>query len=125
MKIILTHEESEKYFYNALCNSLGYVDGYGLEMDFKRKDYKSAKDKLKNPCYEDILMQILRDGNKLTLVDFEGDGDQTKSITLADVHSRVQETPIRHLMNMIEENDDAETGDVILQQVFYQEIVFG
>jgi hypothetical protein len=125
MKIILTHEESEKYFYNALCNSLGYVDGYGLEMDFKREDYKSAKNKLKNPCYEDILMQILRDGNKLTLVDFEGDGDQTKSITLADVHSRVQETPIRHLMNMIEENDDAETGDVILQQVFYQEIVFG
>jgi hypothetical protein len=125
MKIILTHEESEKYFYNALCNSLGYVDGYGLEMDFKHEDYKSAKNKLKNPCYEDILMQILRDGNKLTLVDFEGDGDQTKSITLADVHSRVQETPIRHLMNMIEENDDAETGDVILQQVFYQEIVFG
>jgi hypothetical protein len=125
MKIILTHEESEKYFYNALCNSLGYVDCYGLEMDFKREDYKSAKNKLKNPCYEDILMQILRDGNKLTLVDFEGDGDQTKSITLADVHSRVQETPIRHLMNMIEENDDAETGDVILQQVFYQEIVFG
>jgi hypothetical protein len=125
MKIILTHEESEKYFYNALCNSLGYVDGYGLEMDFKHEDYKSAKNKLKNPCYEDILMQILRDGNKLTLLDFEGDGDQTKSITLADVHRRVQETPTRHLMNMIEENDDAETGDVILQQVFYQEIVFG
>ncbi len=78
MKIILTHEESEKYFYNALCNSLGYVYGYGLEMDFKGEDYKSAKSKLKNPCYEDGLMQILRDGNKLTLVDLEGDGLRMK-----------------------------------------------
>jgi hypothetical protein len=125
MKIILTPQESEEYFHNALCNGLYYIDGYGLEMDYKEEDYKSAKKKLQTPCYEDVLMQILRDGNQLTMIDVEGDGDQTKSITLADVHQRVQETPLRHLMAMIEENDDAETGDAIIQQVFFQEIIFG
>lgn len=124
MKVILTHEESENFFYNALCNSLGYVQGYGLELDFKKADYQSAKAKLESPCYEDVLMQILRDGNKLTLVDLEC-AEYTESITLADVHERVQNAPFDHLYNMITENDDAETGDVIIQWVFYQEVIFG
>lgn len=124
MKVILTHEESETFFHSALCNSLGYVQGYGLELDFKKEDYQSAKAKLESPCYEDVLMQILRDGNKLTLVDLEGSG-YIKSITLNDVHENVQNAPFYHLCNMINENDDAETGDVIIQWVFWQEIVFG
>lgn len=124
MKVILTHEESENFFYNALCNSLGYVQSYGLELDFKKADYQSAKAKLESPCYEDVLMQILRDGNKLTLVDLEC-AEYTKSINLNDVHENVQNAPFDHLCNMINENDDAETGDVIIQWVFYQEIIFG
>ena len=34
MKIILTHEESEKYFHNALCNGLDYLTSYGIDVDF-------------------------------------------------------------------------------------------
>ena len=125
MKITLTPQESEEYFYNALCNGLGYVEGYGLGLDYKNQDYNAAKDKLTNPCYEDVLMQMLRDGNELTLIDHEGEGDMTRSITIEDVHEQVQNTPLHHLTNMIEENDDAETADVIIQTVFYNEIVFG
>ena len=125
MKITLTPQESEEYFYNALCNGLGYVCGYGLELDYENQDYNAAKNKLTNPCYEDVLMQMLRDGNKLTLIDHEGEGDMTRSITIEDVHEQVQNTPLHHLTNMIEENDDAETADVILQTVFYKEIIFG
>lgn len=127
MKITLTPKESEQYFYNALCNAVGtnYMDGYGLEMSFFNRDYLAAKEKLQSPCYEDVLMQILRDGKKLTFVDNESEGDMTRSITLADVHERVQLTPFQHLKDMIEENDDATTADVILQTVFFQEVVFG
>jgi hypothetical protein len=125
MTITLTPTESEEYFYNALCNGLGYISGYGLAIDFEKKDYAAAKSKLKNPCYEDVFMQILRDGGTLTLVDEEGDGDMTRTITLNDVHERVPKTEMSHLMDMVNENDDATTADVILQTVFFNEIIFG
>ncbi|MCP3699425.1 MAG: hypothetical protein GY920_12840 [Aliivibrio sp.] len=70
-------------------------------------------------------MQILRDGGELKLVDDEYDGEYNKSITLKDIHDKVQQTPIEHLMDAINENDDACTADVILQTVFYGEVIFG
>ena len=125
MKIILEPAESETYFYNALCNGLGYIcSGYGLLYDYDNDDYIAARKALENPCIEDVLMQILRDGKTLSLVDEEG-GEDKWTITLADVHERVSNTPTVHLMNMINENDDAETADVILQVVFMKEIIFG
>jgi len=125
MKITLTPQESEEYFLNAMCNGLGYVQDYGLGLDYEQKDYTEAKEKLTNPCYEDVLMQILRDGNRLTMVDVEGEGDMTRSICLQDIHERVQNTPHEHLMDMVDENDDVVTADVILQTVFFSDIIFG
>jgi hypothetical protein len=124
-QVILTKEESEEYFLNALCNGLFYFGGYGLDVECDDAEYKAAKDKLSAPCYEDVWMQVLRDGGKLTAVDIEGDGDMTRSITLKEVHERVQLTPFHHLQAMIEECDDAETADVILQTVFFEDIIFG
>ena len=125
MKVTLTKKESEDLFHTSLCSGLGYIDGYGLKLDYSNSDYKNAKSKLDSPCYEDILMQILRDGGKLKLVDREYDGEYSKAITLKDVHTMVQETPLEHLMDAINENDDACTADVILQTVFYGEVIFG
>jgi len=76
-------------------------------------------------CYEDVLMQMLKNGYKLTMVDVENEGDLTTSITLQDVHDKVQNTQLNHLHDMINGNDDAITADVILQTVFFDEIVFG
>lgn len=130
MEIILTHEESEEHFYNSLCNAVGtnYMIGYGLEMECDEEEYKKAKnlliDNKKDCCYEDILMQVLRSGGKLTFTDVENDGDMTRSITLADVHEKVAKTPQRHLFGAIQGNDDATTADVILQSVFYGDVIF-
>ncbi len=131
MEIKLTPAESEEYFHNALCNGLSQMMGYGLDIDYDADDYKAAKESLnaKSPnvgvCFEDVFMEILRMGKKLSFKDIEGDGDMDKSITLEDVHNRVQKTPLDHLNDMIEENDDADTADVILQTVFYENIIFG
>lgn len=130
MEIKLTNTESENIFHTALCNVLDYFHGYGIELDFIKKDYELASSKLKaetgtTVCYEDVLMQILRDGKELTFIDNECDGEYTRSISIKDVHERVSKTPIRHLMNMINEEDDAETADVVLQTVLYEEIIFG
>lgn len=130
MQVVLTDKESEDYFYNALCNAVatGYMAGYGLRLDFEDADYaaarKTLKDKGDDPCMEDVWMQILRDGKKLTFTDFEN-GEMTRSVTLEDVHKKVGLTPINHLTDMIKENDDAETADAILQTVFFDSIVFG
>jgi len=125
MKVTLTKKESEDLFYTSLCNGIEYICGYGLELDYSDYDYQNAKSKLESSCYEDLLMQILRDGGELKLVDHEYDGEYNKSITLKDVHNKVQETPLKHLIDAINENDDACTADVILQTVFYGEIIFG
>ena len=133
MKIVLTKQESEKHFHNALCNG-SQIRYYGLTLDYNEKDYKLAKKSLEKKkksgeftetiCCEDVWMEILRIGGKLTLVDEEnGMGD--KSILLKDVHSRVAKTPIRHLMDAVNEQDDADTADCIIQTVFYKEVIFG
>jgi hypothetical protein len=130
MEIILTPKESEEYFYNALCNGLSYIcDGYDLTFDYMKKDYQTSRQNLIDArdgnfsCFEDVLMQMLRDGFRLDLVD--EDGEDRWSIRLRDVHERVNNTPIEHLVNMIKGNDDAVTADVILQTVFINDVIFG
>lgn len=130
MEIKLSPEESEEYFYNALCNGAGYVQCHGISIDAESDiQYQEAKIKLKNEkpgtviCIEDVWMEVLRMGKKLKLTDEEGDDHRT--IELKDVHDRVQKTPLYHLEAMIEEQDDADTADAILQTVFLEEIIYG
>jgi hypothetical protein len=127
MTINLTPEESESYFHNSLCNGHQIAD-YGLQIDYDETKYDEAAARLKGqgfkPCLEDVWMEILRSGGTLTLID-EENGEDPSTITLADVHERVQQTPIHHLMNAIKGNDDGDTADVILQTVFYQDVIFG
>jgi hypothetical protein len=130
MTVKLTPTESETIFHNALCNGLGYVEGYGIELDFNKQDYARAAAVLKQGatdtvCYEDVLLKILKDGKKLTMIDHECEGEYTRSITIKDVHKRVSQTPIRHLMDMINEDDDAVTADVVIQSVFFKDVIFG
>jgi hypothetical protein len=127
MKIQLTHEESEKIFHNSLCNG-HQIAYYGLKLDYSEEEYEKAKQRLINRdesrCLEDVWMEMLRGGATLTLVDNES-GEEPSTITLADVHERVQESPVRHLLDAINERDDGDTADVILQSVFYQDVIFG
>ena len=131
MEIRLSNQESEEMFFNSLCNGLDYIGGYGLELETKEAEYRAAKRTLlkRNPdasvCYEDVLMQILREGGSLTLIDIECEGEYTRSIYMQQVHERVEKTPARFLLDMIEERDDAETADVIIQTVFFEDIIFG
>lgn len=151
MEITLTQEESEKYLHNAFCNGLGYMlSGYGLEFDYNDAEYKTAKKWLQDNinadviphfmhypdymkkkgekptiCSEDVYMAMLILGFKLKIVDVEGEGDNTREITIKDVYERVSKAPADHLLDMHNEQDDANTADVIIQQVFFNEVIFG
>lgn len=130
--ITLSKEKSEEYFYNALCNGVGtgYIQNYGIELVCDDQDYHAAKTKLKAAkpntvvSFEDVWMQVLRDGKTLKILDSEKNEDDA-IITLADVHERVSKSQISSLIDMMTENDDAETASVIIQTVFYGEIIFG
>lgn len=124
MKILLTPQECETYFYNALCNGLAYVLEYNLELKYNRADYKKSRAKLTDPCYEEVLMQMLKDGYSLTLVDHES-GEDEKTITMNDVYERMSDVEARWLIQMHNEEDDAVTADCILQTIFYGEVIFG
>jgi hypothetical protein len=125
-------ELSESIFHAALCNGLAYtLSGYGLSLGYSKAEYAAAKEVIKsqNPnetvCYEDVLLQILKSGGTLTLIDEEGEGKYNSTITLQSVHDLVPQTPLRSLANYEDENDDAEDADAVLQTVFYEEIIFG
>lgn len=144
MKIVLTEQESEKFFHNALCNGMSELGLCDLELDFTKQDYKKAQQTLKakikagqiphemyvsknsdpHICFEDVLMEILRNGGKLKMIHHDG-GTWTRSITLADVHERVQKTDTRWLLEMENNEDDATTAFEVLQMTFFQESVFG
>jgi len=109
MKISLTPIESEDYFFNALCNGLHELGQYGIELDYIEDEYKLSRASLgpNAPCFEDVLMQMLRDEYKLAFTDTEA--EETMFITINDVHAKVQTTDSRHLLDMINEQDDAVT----------------
>ena len=143
--ILLSKEKSEELFHSALCNGIQIFHQYGLELDYKdveyKKAYKSLEAKINKGeipigmivfsgekptiCREDAWMEMLRLGYELKVVDNENDGEYNRSIKLADVNNRVQETPLNHLADEINEDGDAITADVILQTVFFQDVVFG
>ena len=130
IEVKLSKEKSEEFFHNALCNGLDYFSSNGVTLDLNEKNYQKAKKTLAEngncaPCYEDVMMQMLRNGDTLDFTDEECEGEYSCKLTLKQVHENVTLTPINHLMNMITENDDAETADVIIQTVLYKDIIFG
>ena len=130
-KIMLSHESKKEIFYNALCNGLSYMGGYGLELTFSK--YNEAKKSLleknsKDICFEDVLMEILEIGGNLTMVDHDSDGDLTRSITMEDMLKNMDiacEKYMQEIVDMLNENDDANTADILLQIVFFEDVIFG
>ena len=131
MKIYLEKEECEGVFYDALCNGLSYITGYGLKLLFNDEQYDKAKQTLKTVtpaegivCYEDVLMEVLRQGGSLTLRDLEG-AEPDATITLDEVHNRMPLVPASTLVTILEESGDACDADVVLQTIFLEEVIYG
>ena len=70
IEVKLSKEKSEEFFHNALCNGLDYFSSNGVTLDLNEKNYQKAKKTLAEngnsaPCYEDVMMQMLRNGDTL------------------------------------------------------------
>jgi hypothetical protein len=146
--INLSKEKSEKYFHNALCNGLGAMcNDYQMEFKYDKNRYSEAKRTLtakikkgkipvnmlssyddtpvrvKDICFEDVLMEMLRNGDKLFIKQY---GDKSKAITLNTIHKRVSKTALHHLIEYINETGgDSVTASEVLQTVFLGESIYG
>ena len=127
MRIQLEPQEAQDIFHTSLCNIMGtgYFNGYGLEFIWDEDEYKKAKEKLQNPCFEDVILQIIKDGGTLGVLDHECDGEYNAHINEAIILDRMDQVPPQRLLNIINEEDDAEDADVVLQTLLYGEVIFG
>ena len=130
MEILLNEKELKEVLHNALCNGLGWIRGYGLSVNISKEDYASAKNSLKeaNPdkdiCIEDVLMEHLENGKALGFYDSEQ--EEHVSFTLDQARENLKDEYVtEHIMDMLNENDDAITADCILQTALYGEVIFG
>jgi len=129
MTLQLSNEEKIEFFHNALCNGLGYIQHYGLTIDVDEAIYAKARVNVQTPkfsskpCYEDVLIQILNEGDSFTIQDSES--EENHVITLELVLSNMDKVPMDSLMDMKNEQDDAETADAIIQSVIFGEVIYG
>jgi hypothetical protein len=128
MEIKLNQAETEEVFFNCLCDNDLYI--HDLEIVSNSKAYNDARDnwiKLNDrqfPTIEDVWMQILKDGGKLGLKDWSR-SEQLAVVTLEELQERMSKAPSKNLMNVLEGNYDVTDTDVILQTIFYGEVIFG
>ena len=128
MDFKLNQAEAEEVFFNCLCDNDLYI--HDLEIVSSDKLYERARTnwiKLNDrqfPTIEDVWMQILRDGGKLGLKDWSR-SEQLAVVTLEELQERMSKAPSKNLINVLEGNYDVTDTDVILQTIFYGEVIFG
>ena len=129
-KIIFEMEKALEILHSILCNgALDEFSGYGFSLDYSKDQYNMAKDHLKannkNVCFEDILVQMVRVGGKLRFIDVEGEGTYTKGLNIGVLLEGLNNASLDRVMEIINEEDDATTGELVLQEILFGEIVFG
>ena len=130
MTINFTKDEALNYFYDSLCNGLIELGYLGIELDFLSEDYKMAKQSLLNKgktdtiCYEDVLIEMISMGLPLHFIDHNEEGKKI-TITQTDVTTKMSKVPVHHLVEIIQERDDADTACAVLQTILFGEIIYG
>ena len=125
----ITKEGLLKMFYNSLCS--GSI-GFGcIELDYDQKSYNQTRLNLSSkngnhPCWEDVIVEMLRQGYRLAWIDVEEDDfAQRHWFTLADLMDNFDCIEPHHLASMLDGMDDAVTHDSILQSLLLGEVVYG
>ena len=130
MEITLNSNETNEVIIAALCNGLSYLRHYGLHIQIPQEDYDSAKNTFvtQNPntcvCYEDVLLEHLKAGKELSFWDEEGEEMVSFNLEQACTNLKKQ-VAARHILDILNERDDALTADAILQICLYGDIIFG
>lgn len=98
------------------------------ELDYDDNEYKEARAKLiKNgnnePCYEDILVEMLESGKSLYWVDCED--NTSNELTLEKLLNGIRLNAENRPHDCDLESGDAETMDCIIQYALFDDVIFG
>jgi hypothetical protein len=59
------------------------------------------------------------------VIDHECEGEYDAHIDLKVIQERMELVPAKNLLNIINEEDDADDADIVLQTLLYGDVIFG
>lgn len=109
--------------YHAMCNGGFYgFDAYGLGTKIENpRRYKAFNVEVR----EDRLIQYIAEGETVSILDMEDDCAVVGALNLESLNKNFDKVPANVIMTILNENDDAETGDQFLQYIIFGELVYG
>lgn len=125
-----------EFLHTALCSAPYIMGGSGCRLDYDAQAYADAKKRLQREgtatriCIEDILIEMISNGDDIYIHDMEGDDEKTP-INLEKLNETFKTKGFsdERFMEMISDfmngNDDAITAWDFLQYVAYGESIFG
>lgn len=140
----LTNPENEEMLNYLVCDFVNDGISYWAELDLSTQKYNDAKQSLvelgrKNICFEDVLTQLLLDGEALPIVDREDEDGQVYYLTLGtlaygvamyreyqndDTIDAIAELTDEELEELFEDLDGAD-ADLIVQYALFDDVIFG
>lgn len=126
MKIKATLEEKLDIVHTALCNGLGWMKAYDLEFEIdgdKEQADKNLEEKGKYVCIEHFIIEVIRLGGSLQVKDYND--DEIHHLNLESIEENFDNIDFKHLLDVINKNDDVITADCILQTLIYGDIIYG
>lgn len=109
--------------YNALANGGTYFfDSYGIGTKIDNPQRYRAFDTTER---EQRIVQYIAEGYTVSIVDHEDDEEVVGVLNLENLNKNFDKVPSKIIMQMLNEEDDAETGDNFIQTIAFGEVTYG
>jgi len=127
MEIKFNENDLVDIIYSALCESLDWLHDDGYRIGYDDEAYSKAVDNLKDtydstisqldaPCYEDIVIQILLNGDKIKIIDiFEGKNDE---FSLEDLMHNIALVPSDIMLTYVRQKNNIADSYELIQTIF-------
>lgn len=116
----LTDDHKIAMLHSAFCNGLPYF--YGYDLDLRPSDNLRYRAFVVN-CFEDRLIEYLKEGYDIEVVQDEADVIET--FNLVKFKQNFATIPNKVILAYITETDDADTADLFLQYAIFGEHIYG
>ena len=129
LSITMSDEYKKEILFNSLCNGLDELGFYGLQLEIDEDIFNEAKESWKEknknqlPCYENIIFEMLEMKNIINVIDLENDERHYFKLDLAIQY--LDKLPTHCILQLLNEEDDVTTADIVLQTCLFGEVVFG